>query len=634
MAMHPRGNIGRWLGRAALVFLTCVLSSCLYFNTWWNGQKAFDQAERSRLQRVRKNPDDTVKVNPAETELYKRAIAKGSKILETFPEDTVWLDRALMLIARSQHRMYEYENASRKYGELLDAFPWSPLYQPAIQGKVECLLALGRFSEAEEWMRRLDSAKAEGGPAGVLWLKAKVALGRLDTAAARGHLTQLLTYRNVSPDRYGEAAWLLGSLAWAQEDWTAARNAYLHRAIDNLARLMRFRARLRAALAQEKLGKLDQARLDLEVLAKDARYARERPYVYLEDGRMLMAHKLHGDALSQFALLEKYNEPVEAVAEGHLLAGQDAQYRRVDEKEALRLYELSSKAGPATEFGRKARDLADALAELMRMRKQKVADTAMGNWLFSLAELQLLRLDNMDSARAAYGQILSRPGVSREMQARASYAMAWIDEKKDTSAKVWQAVADSFPGTEFAKQAQKNGGIPVTTHTRSDSAEDAFRAAERLWDTLPSDPVASDSALRKVARDWKDVTAGKRALYAVAWIEDHLLNDSAAALKSYRHVVDSLPGTPWARKAAGILDAMKRGPEEILFRKRATDTPDGPTFENDFEEGSETLGTTPVKTPGGFGPQKPKGPALNSPDEPDAIPPIPDGGYMSPDDFQ
>jgi tetratricopeptide (TPR) repeat protein len=630
------------MGRVLLVCLAASLSSCLYFNTWWNGKKAYDQAEKSRTGRLRKNPDDTTKVNQAETDLYKRAIVKGAKILETFPEDTLWHDRALMLIARAQQRLYEYENASRKYGELIDAFPWSPQYTPAVQGKIECLLALGRYSEAEDWMRHLDSVKAEGGAAGLLWLKARVALGRLDTLKARGHLKKLVAMRDVVQPRHGEAAWLLGTLSWAQEDWLEARNAYLHKAIEGLPRLQRFRARLRAGLALDRQDKLDDARLELAALAQEKQFAREKPYVHLEAARMLAGHRLYGDAHVQFRALEKYIEPVEAVAEGMLMDGQDAQLRRVDYDEALRLFEISAKTGPATEFGKKAHDLADALAELIRLRKQKVADTAWSDWTFSLAELHLLRLDNADSARAAYGRILTRPGASLAMRARAAYAIAWIDDGRDTGAagtsRAWQSVVDSFPGTEFAKQAQKNGGIAVTVVTRADSAESDYRLAESLWDTATPDYAGADSAFRKLARDWPETESGKRARFACAWIEDNLLNDTAAAKVSYKWVVDSLPGTAWARKAGILLDALRTGPEAIEFQLR----PDhmgrrgmgGSSEEEDFEEGQEKVEGIQVPKAPGLGPQKPKAPGLLAPDEPDAIPPTPEGGYLSPDDFQ
>lgn len=638
--MESRGAHLRWTGRFLLVCLATTLSSCLYFNTWWNGKKAYDQAERSREHRLRKNPDDTVKVQQSEVELYRRAIVKGAKILETFPEDTAWHDRALMLIARSQQRMEEYENAVRKYGELIEAFPWSPQYNDAIQGRIECLMALGRYAEAEDWMRQLDSSKVYGGAAGLLWLKSQLSLARLDTLQARSHLKQLGALRNVPQPRAGEAAWLLGSLAWEQQDWEEARAAFLSRPISGLPRLQRFRARLKASLCLDPLEQLDAARRELDSLAQDRSYARERPYVHLEAARMLLKHGLYGDAAVQFRQLEKYVEPVEAVAEGMLLDGQDAQLRRVDYDEALRLFELSAKTGPNTEFGRKAQSLAEALADLIRLRKQKVPDSSWSDWTFSLAELHLLRLENADSARAAYGRILARPGTSPNDRARATYAMAWIDDERDSSLagsqQAWQGVVDSFPGTEFAKQAQRNGGIPVTTVTRADSAEADYRLAEALWDTAAPDYVAADSAFRKLARAWPGTEAGKRARYASAWIEENFLNDTASAKAGYAWIVDSLPGTPWAARAGQILDALRNGPEPIEFQNRPDYmSPRGPGSqgEADFDEGSETIDTRPSKAPS-FGPQTPKAPSLMAPDEPDAIPPAPEGGYLSPDDFQ
>lgn len=638
--MERRCAINRWAGRFLLVCLAATLSSCLYFNTWWNGKKAYDQAERSREQRLRKNPDDTVKVQQTEIDLYRRAIVKSAKILETFPEDTAWHDRALMLIARSQQRMLEYENAVRKYGELIEAFPWSPQYNDAIQGRIECLMALGRYAEAEDWMRQLDSSRVHGGAAGLLWLKSQLALARLDTLQARSYLKELGRLRNVPQPRAGEAAWMLGSLAWDQQDWEEARAAFLSAPIAGLPRIQRFRARLKAALCLDPLEQLDAARRELDSLAQDRGYARERPYVHLEAARMLLKHALYGDAAVQFRSLEKYVEPVDAVSEGLLLDGQDAQLRRVDYDEALRLFQLSAKTGPNTEFGRKAQDLAEALADLIRLRKQKVPDSSWSDWTFSLAELHLLRLDNADSARAAYGRILARPGLSPSAKARATYAMAWIDDERDSSLagsqQAWQRVVDSFPGTEYTKQAQKNGGIPVTTVTRADSAEAEYRLAESLWDTTTPDYVAADSAFRKLARDWPGTEAGKRARYASAWLEENFLNDTASARIGYRWIVDSLPGTPWATRAGQLLDALQSGPEQIEFQNRGDYKGyrgPGDQGEPDFDEGSEAIDANAPKAPS-FGPQKPKAPTLMAPDEPDAIPPAPEGGYLSPDDFQ
>lgn len=171
----------RILALALLAGLAPGLSGCLWLNTLFNGRKAWDMGERERDRRLRKNPSDSVRVTPTETALYQRSIAKGSKVIELWPKDSSWHPEALILIGRSQQRLGECDKAVRSFTEIVDRYPENKRSQSAIQGCVECLVEIGRYAEAEQWMRRLDSLKAEGGPAGVAWLRARLYLGRLDT---------------------------------------------------------------------------------------------------------------------------------------------------------------------------------------------------------------------------------------------------------------------------------------------------------------------------------------------------------------------------------------------------------------------------------------------------------------------
>jgi tetratricopeptide (TPR) repeat protein len=160
------------------------------------------------------------------------------------------------VIARSQQRLSDFDMALRTYSEIVEHYPGSPRYMPAVQGEVECFLALGRYAEAAEWMQRLDSLRIDGGPAGLAWLRAQLALGRLDTTGARRELAKILSNPKAPADRKAQAAWLAGNLAWAQQDWPHARTNYLRPEILHLPYLQRFRSRLLASLAldRERLG--------------------------------------------------------------------------------------------------------------------------------------------------------------------------------------------------------------------------------------------------------------------------------------------------------------------------------------------------------------------------------------------
>ena len=74
------------LSRLLPLLLGASLTGCVYFNTFYNAQKAYDDAMRLRDKRLEKNPEDTLLVSPEEKTKLERCIAKSSKVLELYPE--------------------------------------------------------------------------------------------------------------------------------------------------------------------------------------------------------------------------------------------------------------------------------------------------------------------------------------------------------------------------------------------------------------------------------------------------------------------------------------------------------------------------------------------------------------------
>jgi len=615
---------------AAAPFLT----GCLWLNTLFNARKAWELAEISRDRRFRKNPLDTVQISAEERALYLRAIAKGSKVLELWPQDSSWHPEALIVIARSQQRLSDFDMALRTYSDIVEHYPASPRYMPAVQGEVECFLALGRYAEAADWMKRLDSLRIDGGPAGLAWLRAQLDLGRLDTTGARRELARILSIRDAPADRKAQAAWLAGNLAWAQQDWQDARGNFLRPEILHLPYLERFRSRLLASLALDREGSGKDAVRELRDLSGKG-FQRSESEITLELGRLELSHGWYTDGLKDLGRMETMLDPPETVAEGLVLSGDDARLRRIDVREALRVYLIGARVGGSTYWGLRAKSLSDALGDLAKLRERRIADSTRADWNFDLAELYLLRLDSRDSAVVAYRRILADTSAKLLQRARASYALAWIadDAKRDSTGfrrdsgsssesrgeNPWLAVAREFPGTEYAKVAQRNAGVPVTTVTAEDSAETLYRRGEILW--MDQSDVPDAIAGFKELSKRRGTNAGRRALWAVAWLYDNALHDSAKAAPAYRLVVDSLPGTVWALKAAAIL---KGQPHDFLGGGVPANV-----YEDDFVEGVEKIDTTRYR----LGPRKPKSGGFLPADVPEPIPPKPEDQFLTPDDF-
>ena len=131
-----------------------------------------------------------------------------------------------------------------------------------------------------------------------------------------------------------------------------------------------------------------------------------------------------------------------------------------------------------------------------------------------------------------------------------------------------------------------------------------------------SGAIAAYSAL-----EGRGTVAARRSFWAVAWLRDNFGRDTAKAASAYRRVVDSLPGTPWARKAEAILKGQPRDFLEGRAIQRSS--------LDDFEEGEEKLDSTRAR----LGPKKPPAPGLLPADVPEPIPPRPEDQFLSPEDF-
>ncbi|MGE3062077.1 MAG: tetratricopeptide repeat protein [bacterium] len=94
-----------------LILLLAVLSSCAYFNTFYNARKYYEDGVRPL--------ENGGIVNKS---LLDRSIEKSSKILQ-FHSKSEYVDDALLLIGKSYMYTGEYTKAIRKFTELLDYFP-------------------------------------------------------------------------------------------------------------------------------------------------------------------------------------------------------------------------------------------------------------------------------------------------------------------------------------------------------------------------------------------------------------------------------------------------------------------------------------------------------------------------------
>ena len=143
----------------ATLFLIIGTGGCVYYNTFYNARKAFNEAEEAR-----KN----AKGGRGGEGQYRTAIEKSLKVVESYP-NSKWYDDALYVLGVSYFQTGQYIRADRRFRELLANYEDSPYVRDATLYLAKSKLRLGEEAEAmvifedifrEDYKRKLKGEAA------------------------------------------------------------------------------------------------------------------------------------------------------------------------------------------------------------------------------------------------------------------------------------------------------------------------------------------------------------------------------------------------------------------------------------------------------------------------------------------
>jgi hypothetical protein len=251
----------------------------------------------------------------------------------------------------------------------------------------------------------------------------------------------------------------------------------------------------------------------------------------------------------------------------------------VDAREdSARVFFDSSARASGTPYGDSGVEAAGALARLAELRQPDTTNSASSDSArphyrdFMIGELFHFRLPRPDSARAHFERIVASPVEDTAYTKRAFYALAWIEDEAGNAARaesLYRVMLVRWPGTEWAKRAEINLGLPRTVKTHDDSAHALFLSAEarRL---SGEDPARVAPGYRAVVEDYPTSRDAAKAQFVLAKLveqqarakaainakskPDSTLPDTVKA--AYQEVRDKFPETPYAEAADKWISVM------------------------------------------------------------------------------
>ncbi len=212
-ARSTRTRPASWWLLAASVAVLLSTNACVYFNTFYNARKYFNEAEKAR----REEEDSRARIMVLEqagvhqglsTEtqrLYDQAARRASRVLERYPESGR-VDDALFLLGQSFYWQQDYMSAERSFRELEESFPRSRFLERARYWRALSLEAQRNAGAARSLYRSVfDEASAEVGARAGLRL-GEMAFSESDyTLAAQEYRAALEAFPRT---RYTAILWL------------------------------------------------------------------------------------------------------------------------------------------------------------------------------------------------------------------------------------------------------------------------------------------------------------------------------------------------------------------------------------------------------------------------------------------
>ena len=601
-----------------LLFLI-LLSGCAYYNIFYNARKAFNEAE------ARREASGAAAGSSRRSGggLYDKAIKKASRVLAFYP-DSRWVDDSLLLLGKAFYHKEEYEKSVRKFEELEAHFPESDLVEEGRYWRGLALLETGREDEAIAVLGALIAVEDSPWRGAVLVALGDVASRRSAAEEASGYYRGAI---QVSGDKKTKAlAYLrLGKEFQALGDYEGAlpafRSAWNLKASPSLS----YEARMQTGACLEETGDFEGALANYRLLEKDDRWIARLADIWLRIAKCTARWGKTELALEEYERIPEEHPRTEQAADALYRIG--LIHQKDDPDRASEYFDRAAKESSSSEGARLAKLKRADLEQLASFRADLADSTkpVTAELIFGLAELFWVRLDQPDSAVAAYRRVAEAFPES-DLAPRALYAIACIPEegfeKSDEAKGVFEELIEKYPDSEAAEAAERKLGRTASEDAfGEDPAQRAFVAAERLR-LSGGATTAVIARYKEIPERYPESLYAPKSAYTVAWVFENVVEDSARARIEYEQLAERFPDTEFGRIAR----------EKLEFRRRLAERP--PEVEPDTREGRVSE-VEPTGVPAPDGAVKTDTTGVSVPDQTDstavkgrAAQPVPSGGLL------
>lgn len=529
-------------------FLTLIvlLSSCAYYNTFFNAKKHYKEAfEKQKTIKVQEKrlPADIIKH-------YSAAIDKSWKLISNYGDSSQYADDALLLIGKCHYNLGEYMQSERVLGKFVLKYPDSPFLPEAKLWLAKSYIANKNEKDALELLGELLSGEVERKIAvqgfyilGTLHFQKEEydkALSYLEKAVNIAKEDELL----------GNAYYLEGQIYFKLKKYKEAAAQFEKLTGLDIPVLKEYEAQMQEVEALIKLREFSQAENILKRLLRDIRFTRQFSVIETKLGNL---SEIQGDtdyARDLYYDIQSKYKKDEGVSLAAYFLAQIYEFNDGDFDSAKVYYAKVRSLKTHEDILKDSKERATLVKEYLKIRDQIRKDQ---RDLFALAQGDSSLEDSVIAApdSSELQQVKTQP--------KEEFPRSFSFEEQEK-----KAVQDSLAKKE--KEQKKKPKKIVVSRTPEQVKESykkfSFNKAEFFLLKYQNYDSAAASYSKFISLFPEDTVLVPKAIYSLYFIYEDLKTDTLKADSLKEILISKYPESPYGLNLRGMIHKKKQNASE------------------------------------------------------------------------
>lgn len=560
-----------------IVALSLMVTGCVYYNTFYNARKAFNDAERQRMEQEQRATGRASALGGARRTAgagqYNVAIEKSLKVIENYPSSS-WYDDALYVLGVSYFHTGQFDKSERRLRELLANYEESEYVTEATLYLAKSKLQLGEEADAMMLFEEIFNEDFDRR------LKAEAALGLGEFYMETGDAERAQSYFRAVRDSLGRgdqkiaAQRSIGDALYMEYQFDDALGAYLQLLGMNPENKDRYHALWQAADASYRMLRIDDGLDYLRQLMEHEEFYDSLGVIKLKvaEGYEMQEDLSLAEATYQEIAEGIANKPIAAQANYRL--GLIFQFDYDSLALAKEYYDKAVELNRGSEAGQLALQRSGDIGKLRAYSQEITTDIdstmtqdevdGIAYTQYQLAELYWFQLNEPDSAiQEMHVLIDSFPSAYDAPRGAIALSQMYLDYQADTATadSLLNLVIRRYPHSDFLPEALELLGLKGTA-ADTGYAERYIHLAEDMLEMENYDSAVT--LYTYVAERFPDSRYAVQARFNAIWVQDeYMAPGDSTLIFAYQEIVDSFPGTEWASEANTILTASTRTRQQL-----------------------------------------------------------------------